>query len=90
MLRKRWNNRRRNRQGRLGGGDEEVTGEEGVESSDMLGEETEEDGGCKSTGGGEAEGVERIGTGATGVIGESGKVRKEISSTEKIEEDGRG
>ena len=56
----------------------------------MLGEETGEDGGCKSTRGGEAEGVERIGTGTTGVIGESGKVRKEISSSEKVEEDGRG
>ena len=55
----------------------------------MLGEEIGEDGGDESTRGGEAEGVERIGTGATGVIGESGKVRKEISSTEKIEEDGR-
>ena len=56
----------------------------------MLGEETGEDGGDDSTRGGEAEGGERKGTGATGVIGESGKVRKEISSTEKIEEDGRG
>ena len=64
-----------------GGGDEEVTGDEGVESGDMLGEETGEDGSGESTRGGEAEGVERIGTGATGVIGESGKVRKEISST---------
>ena len=68
-----------------GSGDEEVTGDEGVESGDMLGEETGEDGGGESTRGGEAEGVERIGTGATGVIGESGKVRKEISSTEKVE-----
>ena len=56
----------------------------------MLGEKTVEDGGSKSARDGEAEGVERIGTGATGVIGESGEVRKEISSTEKIEEDGRG
>ena len=72
------------------GGDEEGTGDEGVESGDMLGKETGEDGGGESTRGGEAEGVERIGTGATGVIGESGKVRKEISSTEKSEEDGRG
>ena len=56
----------------------------------MLDEETVEDGGIKSTRGGEAEGVERIGTGATGGIGESGKVRKEISCTEKVEEDGRG
>ena len=56
----------------------------------MLDEETVEDGGSKSTRGGEVEGVERIGTGSMGVIGESGKVRKEISSTEKDEEDGRG
>ena len=73
-----------------GSGDEEVTGDEGVESGDMLDEETVEDGGDKSTGGGEAEGAERIGKGSTGVIGVSGKVRKEISSTEKVEEDGRG
>ena len=69
---------------------EEVTGDEGGEPGDMLGEETGEDGGCKSTRGGEGEEVERRGTGSTGVIGESGKVRKEISSTEKVEEDGRG
>ena len=56
----------------------------------MLDEETVEDGGSKSTRGREAEGAEQIGTGLTGVIGESGKVRKEISSTEKDEEDGRG
>ena len=56
----------------------------------MLGEETGEDGGGESTRGEEAEGVERIGIGTTWVIGESGKVRKEISSIEKIEEDGRG
>ena len=37
-----------------GSGDEEVTGDEGVESGDMLGEETVEDGGGKSTRGGEA------------------------------------
>ena len=65
--------RRRNHQGRIGGGDEEVTGDEGVggdeevtgdeggEPGDMLGEEIGEDGGCKSTRGGEAEGVERLG-----------------------------
>ena len=73
-----------------GSGDEEVTGDEGVESGDMLDEETVEDGGEKSTGGGEAEGAERIGKGSMDVIGVSGKVRKEISSTEKVEEDGRG
>ena len=71
-------------------GDEEVTGDEGVESGDMLDEETVEDGGDKSTGGGEAEGAERIGKGSMGVIGVSGKVRKEISSIEKVEEDGHG
>ena len=69
---------------------EEVTGDEGGEPGDMLGEETGEDGGCKSTRGGEGEEVERRGTVSTGVIGESGKVRKEISCTEKVEEDGRG
>ena len=73
-----------------GSGDEEVTGDEGVESGDMLGEEIVEDGGGKSTRGGEAEGAERIGKGSMRVIGESGKVRKEISSIEKVEEDGRG
>ena len=73
-----------------GSDDEEVTGEEGVESDDTLDEETVEDGGDKSTGGGEAEGAEQIGKGSTSVIGVSGKVRKETSSTEKVEEDGRG
>ena len=52
-----------------GSGDEEVTGDEGVESGDMLDEETVEDGGDKLTGGGEAEGAERIGKGAMGVRG---------------------
>ena len=56
----------------------------------MRGEETGDDGGCKSTRCGEGEEVERRGTVSAGVIGESGKVRKEISSTEKNEEDGRG
>ena len=67
---------------------EEVTGDEGGEPGDMLGEETGEDGGCKSTRCEEE--VEQRGTVSAGVISESGKVRKEISCTEKVEEDGRG
>ena len=49
-----------------------------------------EDGDEGSTIGGEAGVARRIDKGSTGVIGVSGKVRKEISSTEKVEEDGRG
>ena len=54
----------------------------------MLGEETGEDGGCKSTRCGEGEEVERRDTVSAGGIGESGKVRKEIFSTKKVEKMG--
>ena len=67
-----------------------VTGEEGAESCDKRGEETIGDGDVRCAIVGEAGAVGRMDKGSTGVIGVSGKVRKEISSTEKVDEDVRG
>ena len=48
------------------------------------------DGGGGSATVGEVGVVGRANKGSTGVIGVSEKVRKDISSTEKVKEDGRG
>lgn len=66
------------------GGDGECIGDEGGESGDEEGEETIGEDGVGSA-------IEGRGVGILGIEGGlSGNVRKEMSSVEKVEEDGRG
>ena len=66
------------------GGEGEGIGDEGGESCDEGGEETVGEDGVGSATAGRGVGI--LGTEG----GVSGKVRKEMSSVEKVEEDGRG
>ena len=70
-----------------GDGDKEATGDEGVESCDKRGEEIIGDDGIGSAIMGEAGAVQWMDKGVTGVLD---LIKEEISSIEKVEEDGHG
>ena len=71
-------------------GDREVIEDEGAESCDKRGEETMGDGNIGSAIVREAGAIGRMGKGSTVMIDVSRKVRKKISSTKRVKEDGRG
>ena len=62
----------------------------GMESCDKRGEQIIGDDGVGSTIIREAGAVQRMRKGLVGLVGVSGKLWKEIYSTEMVEEDGRG